>query len=301
MSGDKLNVFEIERFAIHDGPGIRTTVFLQGCGLRCAWCANPESHKVGQHVMFFSQKCVGCGRCKSACTQNAVCIRDGKALIDRERCISCGNCARVCLSDALKISGRKMTCKELYEIVARDLDYYEQSGGGVTLSGGEALLQFNELIPFLQKCQENGIHIAVETCGYVTKSTIQSALSYVDVFLFDIKTLNGPQFRQYTGGDLNTVLSSFEYLCQYAAEKVTVRIPVIPEFNDHNIYEIMKYAADKGIRQLHLLPYHTLGISKYEQLGRTYPFPVRKALEPDTLQPFIQKGAELGLAVKVGG
>lgn len=186
-------------------------------------------------------------------------------------------------------------------MVLRDKDYYETSGGGVTISGGEALLQIEKMLPFLRKCKTEHISIAVETCGYVPVSNVSTALEYADMFLFDIKTLDGKKFSEYTGGDIETVLSAFEFLCKNAPEKVTVRVPVIPEFNDNEVSEIMEYAASHGVKELHLLPYHTLGISKYEQLGREYPYYIREGLDPDTLTPYNEKGAELGLTIKIGG
>lgn len=301
MSDAGLDIFEIERFAIHDGNGIRTTVFFQGCALRCRWCANPESHTAGKHIMFFSRLCSGCGKCAAVCGQNAVKLIDGKSVIDRSRCVSCGICTAKCPCGALKISGRKISNDELFDIVLRDKDYYDASGGGVTLSGGEALLQAEKMLPFLCRCREEHIGIAVETCGYAPLSAFESVLGYADMFLFDIKTIDNRKFEEYTGGNIKTVLSAFEFLCRIAPERVTVRVPVIPGFNDNEISDIMSYAAARDVRELHLLPYHTLGISKYEQLGLDYPYHIRESLAPDTLLPYNKMGEKLGLKVKIGG
>ena len=301
MNKAHLNIFEIERFAIHDGPGIRTTVFFQGCPLRCEWCANPESQTMDRHIMFFSKLCSGCGKCVSVCQKNAITIRDGKSHICRDECISCGSCAQECPNNAMKISGRQISCEELFDTIMRDVDYYEASGGGVTLSGGEALLHIDRMIPFLKSCKNSGIHIAVETCGYVPVSNIEMALEYVDLFLFDIKTLDSQKFGKYTGGTIDTVLSSFECICNNNSEKVTVRVPVIPDFNDKEILTIMDYAVEHGIKNMHLLPYHTLGISKYKQLGRDYPYHIKESLSPDVLLPYVEIGKERGITVKIGG
>lgn len=301
MSDAGLDIFEIERFAIHDGDGIRTVVFFQGCPLRCRWCANPESQTVGKNIMFFSRLCSGCGNCVRVCRQNAVQITDGKPDIDRKRCVSCGSCAEKCPCGALKISGRKISNDELFDIVSRDKDYYDASGGGVTLSGGEALLQIEKMLPFLRSCKAEHISIAVETCGYVPVSAFEAVLEYADMFLFDIKTLDSRKFEEYTGGNISVVLSAFENLCKRASGRVTVRVPVIPQFNDNELLDIMSYAAAHGVNALHLLPYHTLGISKYEQLGREYPYHIREGFSPDVLMPYSKMGEELGLTVKIGG
>jgi len=301
MSGEMLDIFEIERFAIHDGPGIRTTVFFQGCPLRCPWCANPESHTIGRHMMFFSRQCTGCGMCMQRCPAGAISLEGGKALCQREKCIACGVCAQDCPNGAIKTSGSKISCDDLFQVIIRDGAYYEATGGGVTLSGGEALLHIWKLMPFLECCRKANISLAVETCGYVPWENIDSALNYIDLFLFDLKTLDYEKFSRYTGGELSTVLAAFEQVAAWNPHRLVARVPVIPQFNDDEISGIMAYAAARGVREVHLLPYHTSGIAKYAQLGREYPYPVQESLNPDQLLPFVQKGNALGLMVKIGG
>lgn len=294
-------VFDIERFAIHDGPGIRTVVFLQGCPLKCEWCANPESQQIGRHVMQFERKCTGCGNCVLACPHGAVRIIFGKSRILREKCQTCGNCAAACLNEAIGMSGRQMNAREILDIVLRDRVYYESSGGGVTFSGGEALLYAKQLIPLWEGlCGEN-VTIALETCGHVPPENAELAAEYADVFLFDIKSLDREKFRRHTGGDLETVLRAFQTLCRRAAERVTVRVPVIPLFNDseEELRRILAYAGESGVKQAELLPYHTLGVSKYGQLGMRYPYPVREGLNRETLLKYEKIGQRIGIEVTI--
>lgn len=301
MSEALLDIFEIERFALHDGPGIRTTVFLQGCPLHCAWCANPESQTVGRHLLFFSQKCVGCGACAAACPRGAIGVVQGKACCDRENCVTCGACAAACPAGAIQVSGRRISCEELFDIVRRDAAYYETTGGGVTLSGGEALLQIRRLLPFLEKSRRAGIRVAVETCGCVPGACADMALETIDEFLFDVKSLDGEKLAKFTGGSLEPVLALFERIAAHAPERLTARVPVIPGFNDDEIPDILAYAAAQGVKNVHLLPYHTLGMAKYAQLGREYPYPVREAMDPDVLKEYIPIGKGMGLTVRIGG
>ncbi|MBQ9329038.1 MAG: glycyl-radical enzyme activating protein [Solobacterium sp.] len=298
-----LPVFNIERFAIHDGPGIRTAVFLQGCGLSCRWCANPESQKIGPHLMFLSQKCIGCGQCAAVCPNGVPVIKEGKAQFDRARCVNCGTCVEGCLGDALKISGKAMEPEEIFDTVIRDKDYYDSSQGGVTLSGGEALLHINELIPFIHLCREHQIPIATETCGYVSESIMKTALDYIDLFLFDLKSMNPERFRENTGGDLSVVLRSFQLVAEHYPERIIVRIPVIPEFNHsmEDIKAILSFACSQGVKRADLLPYHTLGMTKYRQLGIPYPYPVETGLKEDDLLPYLKIGEELGMTLRIGG
>ena len=298
-----LSLFEIERFAIHDGPGIRTTVFLQGCPLRCAWCANPESQTVGKHILTLSGSCVGCGRCADACPTGAMSLSEGRAAIDREECTTCGKCATVCPAGALGVSGQSMSTDDIYSILIRDRDYYIGSGGGVTFSGGEALLQVHALIPLWEKLKKDGISISIETCGAVSLSAIEKSLPYVDLFLFDLKTLSPERFSRYTGGNLSTVLAAFSAIAQKHPEKIIVRTPVIPgvNFDNASLSEIFTFAKEHGVKEVDLLPYHTLGMSKYAQLGIPYPFPVTTGLSEEDVLPYQKMGEAMGLTVKIGG
>ena len=297
-----LSLFEIERFALHDGPGIRTTVFLQGCPLRCAWCANPESQTPGKHILTLSGSCVGCKACETVCPEGAITVPE-KAVIDRSLCVLCGTCAARCPAGALGISGQSMSPDDLFSILIRDRDYYKNSGGGVTFSGGEALLQIDALLPLWEQLRAENISVAVETCGAVDAAVIKKAIPLIDLFLFDIKTLDPEIFARYTGGDLGVVLAAFRTVAGAHPEKLIVRVPVIPtvNFDRDSLKSIFTFAADHAVTEVHLLPYHTLGMNKYARLGRIYPFPVTRSLPEEEVVPYREMGEAMGLSVKIGG
>ena len=302
MSG-KLPAFNIERFAIHDGEGIRTAVFLQGCPLHCSWCANPESRHIGPQLMFSEKKCVGCGTCMQSCPKEAIVLNGGKAQIDRTACVSCGNCEQVCPNGAMRVSGKWMTEKEVFSVIERDADYYRQTHGGVTFSGGEALLHIDSLMPLLEKCAESGIAVDFETCGHVPEESFQKAFPYTERFLFDVKTTDPEVFRHYTGGDLSLVLYNLHWLAEKDPGKIILRVPVIPDVNhgQKEMESIFRFAVREHISRVDLLPYHTLGMIKYAQLGMEYPFPVRQGLSVRELEPYAAEGIKMGLDVRVGG
>ncbi len=299
----KVWVFNIERFAIHDGPGIRTCVFLQGCPLRCQWCANPESQVRGVQLLHLDTKCSGCGRCAKECPNRAIVIQDGKAVFDRGKCTRCGVCVKACLQQANQLSGKQMSLDEIRETVMRDADYYKTSGGGVTFSGGEAMAYAGELLELVQKLKESGISVAVETCGQTAWDQFKVLLPYVDIFLYDLKSLHSNVLKQYTGGDVKVITHNLERLAESCGEKIVLRIPVIPgvNFSKEDIEEMLCYARKLGIEKVDLLPYHTLGMVKYKQLGLEYPFHCRRSLGAEELKELKEIGDAMGLSVTIGG
>ena len=299
----KIHVMEIERFAIHDGPGIRTTVFLQGCPLKCPWCSNPESQVIKKHLMHFSKKCVGCGKCQEVCDQFAIDFREGKPIFDRNKCNGCGICVENCLSNALKISGEDMTAEEILNRILQDKDYYEKSQGGVTFSGGEPFVQYDNLLELLQLCKKNGVHTAVETTGDVEKEKFREAAQFIDLFLFDIKHTEQEKLKEVTGGNYKNIYDNLHYLASKHPENVTLRMPVIPTFNfdDASINRVFEIALKNCFHGVDLIPYHTLGKDKYEQLGRICSFPVAKMLNKEDLQKYKEQGKTLGIQVSIGG
>ena len=193
----KVKIFEIKRFAVHDGDGIRTTVFFKGCPLKCVWCHNPESLCLESELAYFEHKCISCGECLLACPTGAHTIRDGKHEYEREKCISCGKCESVCLGNALTLYGKEMSIDSLLPILLKDKEFFDNSGGGVTLSGGECLLQADACVELLKRLKENGVHTAVDTCGFISKAILDKVIPYTDIFLYDIKSFDEETHKRY--------------------------------------------------------------------------------------------------------
>lgn len=299
----KLVVMEIERFAIHDGPGIRTTVFLKGCPLRCKWCANPESQNIQVQLLYNAKKCVGCGACFRACKSEAISFEGGRPIFHRDKCHLCKSCEEVCMTNAIRFSGKLMHIDEIVDIVLKDLDYYKSSDGGVTISGGEPFFQFSGFMALLKKCKEKGLHTAVETCGQYPTEQLKMAEPFIDLYLFDLKHLNPHKLFEYTGGDLKQILNNVRYISNIDPGKIIIRVPVIPGFNfdKESLNAIFNVAYAYGILNVHLLPYHTLGIDKYEQLGLTYDLEATKSLTKEELSIYKKCGEKKGLKIQIGG
>ncbi len=249
-------VFDIVRNSFADGPGIRTTVFFKGCNLHCLWCHNPESQSSKPQMLFYKSKCTGCGKCREVC------------LYGLESCDLCGKCALYCPSDARQICGKKMTAQEVFDQVIKDKCFYEASGGGVTFSGGECMLQIEFLLEILKKCHENGIHTAVDTAGAVGWEHFEKILPYTDLFLYDVKLFDGEKHRACTGADNARILENLRRLSD-AGKDIIVRIPVIGGVNDNEmeLQNIADYLKPLHIRKVELLPYHKMGEHKYFALG----------------------------------
>ena len=253
-------IFDIERNSYVDGPGIRTTVFLKGCPLSCVWCHNPESQSFEKQIMFYKSKCIGCGKCREVCPNNL------------KSCDFCGKCELYCPADARKICGKEYTIDEVLKEIVKDKPFYENSGGGVTLSGGEPLAQYDFSLELLKKAKENGIHTAIETCGYAEKSKILEIAMYVDLFLFDCKETDPELHKEYTGFDNKIILDNLKALSD-AGSKIILRCPIIPGFNDRaEHFKGISEIADKfsGIEHIEIEPFHPLGESKYSALNREY-------------------------------
>ena len=224
-------------------------------------------------------------------------------VFNRQACVACKACERICPQNAIKFVGESITSSEIMEILLRDRDYYLNSGGGVTFSGGEAFTQFEGLMDLLIQCKNEKLHTSVETCGQVNLDKIKQALPLIDLFLFDIKHTDKDLLQKETGANLDTILTNLRYISSKSANKVTIRVPVIPgfNFNENTLREIFMLAKENRIKCVHLLPYHTLGKDKYEQLGLTYPYPCEQMLAKEELFPFKEMGEKMGLEIRIGG
>lgn len=251
-------VFNIQKFSVHDGPGIRTTIFFKGCNLRCAWCHNPESQYSNLQVLFYKNKCTECGKCRSICPN------------ELKNCDFCGKCVSSCFNGARELCGKEYDSGTLFAEIIKDRAYYEQSGGGVTFSGGECMLQDEFLLALLKKCKESSIHTAIDTAGHIPWAIFEKVLPYTDLFLYDIKSMNSTTHRQYTGVDNELILKNLSNLL-HMEKKVWVRIPIIPNVNDSpkEMQMIRDFFEEHGFpEKCELLPYHALGENKYAALNR---------------------------------
>jgi pyruvate formate lyase activating enzyme len=295
-------VFDIQRFSVHDGPGIRTLVFLKGCSLKCDWCANPESQAAAPELLFDPARCIACENCLTLCTHGALHKQGQRIVFEIERCIGCGACAEKCYAEARVLKGRRMTVEAVVAEVLKDEAFYAESGGGVTLSGGEPLDQpgFSEGI--LKACKKLALFTAVETAGHVAWSSFEKIIPFTDLFLFDIKHTDPAKLKKFTKGDAARILQNLAKLAM-CAKQVIVRTPVIPGFNDspEEIQKIARLVKRLGIKELHLLPYHRYGQSKYSLMGRKYIFQGPQQVEAEHLLALQDTASRAGLKVQVGG
>jgi pyruvate formate lyase activating enzyme len=293
-------VFDIKHYAIHDGPGIRTTVFLKGCPLDCAWCHNPESKHPQPEFMWWPTRCIGCRSCVEGCPEGAVNLGD-KLVIDEEKCVGCGACVEVCYAEALELVGREMSVEEVMEEVRRDSEFYRESGGGVTFSGGEPLTQPLFLAEMLMACKREGFHTAVDTSGQADPATLEKIMDHTDLFLYDVKHMDPEQHRKYTGTSNEQILLNLSLL---KGRAVVVRVPLVPGVNDdeENIRCMGEYVSGLGFSDLCLLPYHKVGAEKAQRLNReTGPQFVAEAPTEESLDWLRGVLTEYGLTVKIGG
>lgn len=270
-------IFDIQRYSIHDGPGIRTLVFMKGCPLRCKWCDNPEGQKSHPEIRFLDSKCVAKEKCKApcvkACPNGAISLsQQGKPKTDAEICQNLGKCAEACYFGARVLSGKSMTIDELLAEVMKDEPFYRNSKGGVTMGGGEPIMQFEFTREFLKRCKQHSLHTTVETCGHVPWEHLKSVLEYADLVYYDIKHMNPVEHKELTGVSNGLILRNARNVLSANKVQVIVRVATVPGLNDseENIKATTRFVAESGGKMMELLPYHRFGVSKYSQFGREY-------------------------------
>ena len=292
-------ISNIQKFCIHDGDGIRTCVFLKGCPLRCIWCHNPESLEKKPALSFNKQKCSSCGRCLAVCSARTA--ENGTLKINREKCTKCGKCAGICLNDANEIIGKEMTAVQVIAEVLKDKMFYDTSGGGITVTGGEPSYQPDFTLELLTLAKESGISLAVETCGIGTREFYSNAAGLGTTFLFDIKCIDPAKHRKLTGSDNANIMSNLNYLMESGAD-IIIRLPMIPDCNDsdEDIALLSAFLNENRARYRYaeIMPYHTLGIGKSEKTGTVSAF-VRESASDDEISRWCSLFASHGIDVKV--
>lgn len=290
-------------YSIHDGPGIRTTVFLKGCPLNCWWCHNPESQEMNANVLVIGSKCIGCGMCVKSCKFGSLAIEDGKIVQDKEKCTNCGECAEACPSEERCLAGKETTVDEVMKEIEKDIIFYEQSNGGVTFSGGEPFAQPGFLKELLKRCKKKNIHVTVDTSGFVNEDILVEASENIDLFLYDIKIMDDTKHIKYTGVSNKIILDNLKKIVEMN-KRVFLRIPIIPGINDdeENITKTAEYLASlNGIEQVNVLPYHNISSDKYKRLSWEYKLPDIKDPTQDVMEAICNKFKAYGLKTKIGG
>jgi len=295
-------VFDIKRFAVDDGPGIRTTVFLKGCPLRCWWCHNPEGQLQTSELMFRKTRCTRCYECVENCPKHALSFNGRRLVIDRKRCNLCGICAEKCPTDVIAFLGKELTVKEVMREVDKDSPFYDESKGGVTISGGEPLMQIDFLDSLLTECKTRGIRTAVDTSGYAPWRDVKEIADKVDLFLYDFKLIDEKMHRKYTGVSNKWILDNFRRLAESGSD-LFVRFVVVPGINDDddNVSETAEFIESCAVKQVCLLPYHRAGIEKYRGLGRRYRLKTLKTPSDRKLNVIKEWFERAGLNVRIGG
>ena len=292
-------IFNIQKFCLHDGDGIRTCVFLKGCPLRCIWCHNPESLEKAQSLSFNKQKCTLCGKCLADCSART--IENGYLKIEREKCVKCGKCAEICLNDANEIIGKEMTASEVLDEVIKDKMFYDTSGGGLTITGGEPSYQPDFTLELLSLSKDAGISLAIETCGIGSRDFYEKAADLGTTFLFDIKCIDPVRHKKLTGADNSHILSNLQFLMDRGAD-IIIRLPLVPDCNDsdEDITALATFLNKNTgrYRYAEIMPYHTLGIGKSEKLGTTSSY-IHDSASDDDVSRWLSLFNSHGIDIKV--
>lgn len=283
----RANIFNIQRFSLDDGPGIRTVVYTKGCNLHCEWCHNPESISFKPQIMRIDSKCQRCGKCAAVCPERAITKNNDMYITDYNTCTNCNMCINECLYDALIISGKEMSVEEVFDEIIKDRDYYDESGGGVTFSGGEPTCHSDFLSEILRMCNENNISTAIETNGQTDLGIVKKLSPLLDYVIVDFKHYDETKLKRFTGADPETIMKSIKYYIDH--NKTEVRIPIIPDFNDSptELNTMLEILENMSAKHITTIPYHTYGISKYTNLGMEYKYGRYDEMDKDEYQNLV--------------
>lgn len=294
-------IFNIQKFSLHDGPGIRTIVFFKGCNMSCLWCSNPESQEVAPQIMFNKNLCTKCGRCQSVCETSAIDM-NSVYRIDKSKCIKCKRCVESCLNGALVLEGKKYSVEEIIKELKKDSVQYRRSNGGITLSGGEVLLQPDFAVALLKECKAYGWHTAIETAMYVNSEAVKKVMQYIDLAMIDIKSMDDEVHKKFTGVSNNIILKNIK-LSDQLTKEIIIRIPVIEGFNADlkSIGEIAQFSKSlTNLKRIDLLPYHNYGENKYEAIGRDYLLGELKSPSEDKMERLKALVEIMGIPCTIG-
>lgn len=295
---EKGMIFNIQKFSLHDGPGIRTAVFFKGCPLRCRWCSNPESQQCKTQILWDRASCVGCGRCEQVCSRQAITKKAERIVINPNSCGGCLQCVKHCPKRALSFEGEEKTIDDILAIVMQDVDFYEESGGGVTLSGGEVLGQPTFAKALLAVCKEKGLHTAIETTSYADTAVYLDVIDQVDLLLCDIKHWDAEKHQEGTGVDNTLILHNIKAAAE-AGKNILLRLPVIPGYNDSltDAAGFVERMKELGLNRIQLLPFHQFGENKYKLLDINYVYKDVAALHPEDLTAYKEVFETAGMEV----
>lgn len=295
-------VFNIQKYSVQDGPGIRTTVFLKGCPLCCEWCHNPESQSARSEVIFIESRCVACGECRRACPFAESVGGDGPLPPKVPGCTTCGECVDACPTDARQMVGKPMTVDEVMAEIEDDGVFYDESAGGVTFSGGEPLAQPAFLRELLEACRRRGIRTAIDTCGFACTDVLLEMARLTDLILFDLKLMDDAKHKEYTGVSNVPILANLKAL-DAVHNNIWVRVPLIPGINDdaENLEAVARFASTiSGVQQVSVLPYHKIGVQKFRRLGLTFPLEGLEPPSPEQVESAIARFRSFGMVAKAG-